>query len=235
MGQPASASGDLLRALLAAADAHLVFAQRLLLGGAPDDEEGGGACGGGAAAAAVDAACLDALCQAAVQAAALREKEPAGAAFGFLSHLLGVLNKGAAVDGATANGNGSGAAAAASAAAAHRCLVSRVDSLVRVLVLGACDTAPRQLLRALAGVLHALLTSPALGEASGQALLAALQAPGLPGVEAGLLQEGDAAAFAKVALRRPPLARGRFDALVMDFAAIPRGEGTGDALLAYEL
>jgi hypothetical protein len=51
----------------------------------------------------------------------------------------------------------------------------------------------------------------------------------------GLLKPSDCEAFAKLALKQPPLARGRFDALLMDFAAIPRGEGTSDALLAYEL
>lgn len=55
------------------------------------------------------------------------------------------------------------------------------------------------------------------------------------GMSAGLLKPADCEAFAKLALRQPPLSRGRFDALLMDFAAIPRGEGTSDALLAYEL
>jgi hypothetical protein len=258
-GAPPAASGDLLRALLACADAHLVFAPRLLLGGdAPDTADG--ADGAAPPPPPVDAACLDALAEAAVAAAGLREKEPAGAALTFLSHLLSAINKGigysgpaaapppaagplAAVAAAAAArvavaGNGMFGASpggAAAAAAAQRALAPRGPALVRALVLGAADTAPRQLLRPLAGVLYALLTSRALGEAAGAWLMDALRGPGLPGVEAGLLQEGDAATFAKAALRRPPLPRGRFDALVMDFAAIPRGEGTGDALLAYEL
>jgi len=224
-GAPLAASGDLLRALIAAADAHLVFAQRLLLGGAAGDEVAAGG------APSVEPACLDALCEAAVQAAGLREKEPASAAFGFLGHLLSVLNK--APSAYAANGTAAGAQLAA--AAVHRGLALRGEVLVRTLVLAAMDTAPRQLLRPLAGVLYALLTSPVLGDPAAQWLVTLLQSPGLPGVEAGLLQDGDTAAFAKAALRRPPLPRGRFDALVMDFAAIPRGEGTGDALLAYEL
>ncbi|WIA30246.1 hypothetical protein OEZ86_000336 [Tetradesmus obliquus] len=73
------------------------------------------------------------------------------------------------------------------------------------------------------------------GESGGQWLLAALQSQELPGMSAGLLKPADCEAFAKLALRQPPLSRGRFDALLMDFAAIPRGEGTCDALLAYEL
>ncbi|KAI8465208.1 MAG: armadillo-type protein [Monoraphidium minutum] len=222
-GQGAAASGDLLRALVAAGDAHLVFAQRLLLGGGGD-----GGDGGDGDAAPVAPACLDALCEAAVQAAGLREKEPAAAAFGFLAHLISVINK------APADGGGA-AAAAAPAAAAARALAPRGEALARALVLGVCDTAPRQLLRPLAGVLYALLTSPSLGPPGAAWLLAALQAPGLPGADAGLLQPADVEAFAKAALRRPSLPRGRFDALVMDFAAVPRGEGTGDALMAYEM
>ena len=192
-------------------DAHLVFAQRLLLGG------GGG--GGDDAPPAAAPGCVDALVEAAVQAAGLREKERAAAAFGFLSHLLGVLNKGSA-------------AGDPAAAAAHRALAPRGGALARALVGAAADTAHRQLLRPLAGTLYALVTSPALGAHAQGWLLAALVAPGGGGAA---LQEADAAAFARAALRQPPLPRGRFDALVMDFAAIPRGEGTGDALLAYEM
>lgn len=55
------------------------------------------------------------------------------------------------------------------------------------------------------------------------------------GMAAGLLKPSDCEAFAKLAVKQPALPRGRFDALLMDFAAIPRGEGTSDALLAYEL
>lgn len=54
-------------------------------------------------------------------------------------------------------------------------------------------------------------------------------------MSAGLLKASDCETFAKIALSQPPLSRGRFDALVMDFAAIPRGEGANDALLAYQL
>ncbi len=52
---------------------------------------------------------------------------------------------------------------------------------------------------------------------------------------AGLLKAEDCEAFARLALRQPPLPRGRFDALVSDFGAIARGEGLSDALLAHEL
>jgi hypothetical protein len=35
--------------------------------------------------------------------------------------------------------------------------------------------------------------------------------------------------------RRPPLPRGRFDALVGDLSAVLRGEAEADVLLAYEM
>ncbi|KAF8069517.1 IPO13 [Scenedesmus sp. PABB004] len=220
-GQPLSGSGDLLRALLALGDAQLVFARALLLGGAA----------------------LPQLFQWAVAGAALREKEPAGAALGFLAHLLAAAGKAceeaaaaAAVAGGGAPAPGSdGAAAAAAAGALQSCLAEHGERLARVLVLGAADTAPRQLLRALAGVLFQLLQPRVSGDAGRAWLLAALQAQDLPGMAAGLLKPGDCEAFAKCALRSPPLPRGRFDALVMDWGAIARGEGTSDALLAYEL
>lgn len=69
----------------------------------------------------------------------------------------------------------------------------------------------------------------------GPCAAAALRCYDYAGMSAGLLKSSDCEAFAKLALKQPPLTRGRFDALLMDFAAIPRGEGTSDALLAYEL
>ena len=41
--------------------------------------------------------------------------------------------------------------------------------------------------------------------------------------------------FLAIALKQPPLGRGRFDALVSDVAGIAAGEETLDALLAYEM
>ncbi len=50
-----------------------------------------------------------------------------------------------------------------------------------------------------------------------------------------MLQPEDRQRFCALALMRPMLPRGRFDALVADFAAVARGEATADVLLAYEL
>lgn len=259
-GQPLSASGDLLRALLAVGDAHLVFARQTVLG----------------------SAVLPAVFEWAMAASALREREPVNAALSFLSHLLAAAGK---LFAAAAEPGPDAAAAAAAASQLRGVLSAHGEGLVRTLLLAACDTAPRQLLRSLAGVLYQLLQGSLTGEAGGAWLLAALQLPDLPGacgsrrpwpggvarmhlyvhsavahalpalpaaaaaalrigiashrrcagMSAGLLKPADCEAFAKLALRRPPLPRGRFDALLMDFAAIPRGECTSDALLAYEL
>jgi hypothetical protein len=54
-------------------------------------------------------------------------------------------------------------------------------------------------------------------------------------MEASLLKPEDCRAFGAVALQERVLLRGRFDALVADFASIARGEGTADALLAYQM
>jgi hypothetical protein len=54
-------------------------------------------------------------------------------------------------------------------------------------------------------------------------------------VASGRLKPPDAEAFARLLLQEPMLPRGRFDALVCDFAGIPRGEATSDVLMAYDL
>jgi hypothetical protein len=54
-------------------------------------------------------------------------------------------------------------------------------------------------------------------------------------MEASLLKPEDCQAFVAIALQEQVLLRGRFDALVADFANIARGEGTSDALLAYQM
>ena len=66
-----------------------------------------------------------------------------------------------------------------------------------------------------------------------------LPSPPLPAAgsasEEQLLCGEDRARFCALACMRPMLPRGRFDALVADFAAVARGEATPDVLLAYEL
>lgn len=154
-GQPLSASGDLLQSLLSVADAHLVFARDLML----------------------SSSVVPAVFDWAVAAAALREREPVNASFSFLSHLLAAANKvfaAAAETGATQQ-------VQQQAALLQQGIAQHGEQLVRTLVLAACDTAPRQLMRALGGVLYQLLQTSLTGEAGRQWLLTALQAQDLPG------------------------------------------------------
>lgn len=162
-GQQLSAAGDLLRAFLAAADAHSVFARELFL----------------------ESPAMPQAFQWAIAAVALREKEPVNAALSFLSHLLGAMGK---VLAAAAEATAAGAAATpeqqsttAAAAQLQASLQSHGERLMQNLVLGACDTTPRQLLRALAGVLYQMLQVNLTGQAGQQWLLAALHAEDLPG------------------------------------------------------
>jgi len=55
------------------------------------------------------------------------------------------------------------------------------------------------------------------------------------GVADGRLTADDCRAFCTAALREPPLPAPLFAALLTDFAGIPRGEATSDALLAYQM
>jgi hypothetical protein len=186
-GQQLSASGDLLRGCLAVVDAYLTFARGMLL----------------------SSPTVPVALDWAVAAAGLREKEPVSASLGFLSHLLGAKAKvrgpgshspgGAAAAaaaaamaaraGAHANGGASPAAAAAvngdtddcGAAALQSVVAPKLEGLVSVLVLALCDTAPRQLLRALSNVLHLLLSSPVWRGPAATCFLRCLQSPDLPG------------------------------------------------------
>ncbi len=55
------------------------------------------------------------------------------------------------------------------------------------------------------------------------------------GVVDGRLSAEDCHAFCAAALADPLLPTSRYAALLTDFASIPRGEGTSDALLAYQM
>lgn len=158
-GQPLSASGDLLQSLLSVADAHLVFARDLML----------------------SSSTVPAVFEWAVAAAGLREREPANAAFSFLSHLLAAANKVFAAAAEAAAAQQPAGVVEQQAAVLQQCIAQQGQKLMRTLVLAACDTAPRQLMRALAGVLYQLLQASLTGEAGKQWLLAVLQAQDLPG------------------------------------------------------
>jgi len=159
-GQPLSESGDLLVSLLAVADAHLVFAREQFF----------------------SSSVLPPVFDWAIAAAGLREKEPAHAAFSLLSHLLAAASKifaAAAAD--TPALSEQQAPVARAAAMLHQCIAAQGERLTRTLVLAACDTAPRQLLRAMSNVLYQLLQSPAVSEAGAAWFLKVLQEQQLPG------------------------------------------------------
>ena len=192
-GQPLSACGDLLRGLLGVVDAYLVFARGLLLKNPPvltaaldwtlaaaglrEKEPASaafaflahlltaagkrGGAGGGAGSPAQAAA-----------AAAARGGHP----------LAGLLGRPAvAANGAVAQGGDVSEEDAAGVAALQGLVGGKLEVLVRVLVLGLCDTAPRQLLRPLSGVLYGLLTSDVWRVAAAGHLLSCLQSQELPG------------------------------------------------------
>jgi hypothetical protein len=50
-----------------------------------------------------------------------------------------------------------------------------------------------------------------------------------------VLSPEDLERVAALLVRRPPLPRGRFDALVADLSAVLRGEAGVDVILAYEM
>jgi hypothetical protein len=158
-GQPLSASGDLLQSLLSVADAHLVFARDLML----------------------SSNTVPAVFDWAVAAAALREREPVNASFSFLSHLLAAANKVFAAVTEAAASQQAVPGMEQQAALLQQGIAQHGEKLVRTLVLAACDTAPRQLMRALGGVLYQLLQPALTGDAGRQWLLTSLQAPDLPG------------------------------------------------------
>ena len=62
-------------------------------------------------------------------------------------------------------------------------LAAQGEGLVRALVRALCDTCPRRHLRALAGCLYQLLSSPWCGDAALQWLVSALRAHDLPGAQ----------------------------------------------------
>jgi hypothetical protein len=117
----------------------------------------------------------------AVAAVSLRERDPVNAALGFLSHLLAAANKVFTTAAAEAAGQQPGVGAEQQAALLQQGIAQHGKRLVRALVQAACDTAPRQLMRQMGGVLYQLLQPSLTGEAGRQWLLTALQAADLPG------------------------------------------------------
>eukprot|EP00899_Mesostigma_viride_P005090 jgi/Mesvir1/14582/Mv05258-RA.2 len=158
----------------------------------------------------------------------LKERDPVRAALVFLAYLLAPPDKqlrctqqwhahGGAVDSA---------------------LQQYGKPLVESLLRAAADSAPQALVRNVGGVLFALVAWAGAGAGRLDVLQAwlveALSAPDFPGVLDGTLTDVDKGRFCQCVLRRPSLPRGRFEAMVVDFGAVCRREGTIDALLMYQ-
>ncbi|GJP76706.1 hypothetical protein CLOP_g7172 [Closterium sp. NIES-67] len=107
--------------------------------------------------------------------------------------------------------------------------------VVSSLLLAAAGKAPRDLLRPIATALHHLILIPDLHPHLPNWLVTALRSPDFQKGVPEAVGEGELQLFCELLLRQPSLPRPRFEALVVDFAAICRSEGTVDALLGYQM
>ncbi|CAI5495847.1 unnamed protein product, partial [Closterium sp. Naga37s-1] len=107
--------------------------------------------------------------------------------------------------------------------------------VVSSLLLAAAGKAPRDLLRPIATTLHHLILLPDLHPLLPNWLVTALRSPDFQRGVPEAVGEGEMQLFCELVLRQPPLPRQRFEALVADFAALCRSEGTADALLGYQM
>ncbi|MEW5296974.1 MAG: hypothetical protein WDW36_000215 [Sanguina aurantia] len=204
---------ELLRALFAMADHYLLFARSTLL----------------------SSPALPSLIAWAAAGVCMREKEPAAQVLGFLGHLLALPDK---LTGGRTGGSGGGEEAelASQTARLEGCIHAAGPRLTHALVVSCCgSSSARQLLRPLAGCLSTLLNSQRMGQAAAAWLAESFGSPQLAALAPDLLQPSVCQRVCGLMLRRPPLNRGRFDALVSDFHGITTGEASADALVAYEM
>lgn len=166
-------------------------------------------------------AALPLLVQLAAAAAGLREADPVSRALELLSRLA-----------ATQEGLDEEGLTQTHLDAVHAVLATQGEALTARLLAALCDTCPRHLMRNAADVLRKLLGHPTLGRAAAGWLAAAAASGQLPGAAGGYLTPEDCAKFASLA---PRLAGPRFNALLVDFGKLARGENTSDVLLAYEM
>ncbi|KAK9804313.1 hypothetical protein WJX72_006272 [[Myrmecia] bisecta] len=177
-----------------------------------------------APAVALQSPDLPSLFRWAVEAVRLKEAEPVREALMFLSHFTSAPETHAAK-----------AHAQEYRSKAEQCMHQHGQPLTETLLWAAATTCPRHLLRLVSNLLHGLLADGAYGHPVRQWAKESLARPDFPGVAEGRWTAADLQRFCKVALEGPLLPAQRFAALLTDFANIPRGEGMGDTLLAYEL
>lgn len=164
---------------------------------------------------------LPLLVQLAAAAARLREADPVQHGLELLSRLAGA-----------GEGGEEDSAGEAPLGAVRGVLAASGEAVVGGLLAALCDTCPRHLMRNAADVLRKLLAHRALGGAAAGWLRGAATSGVLPGCSDGYLAADDCATFAALA---PGLAGPRFNALLVDFGLLARGQNTADVLLAYEM
>ena len=165
---------------------------------------------------------LPLLLQLAGAAARLREADPVARALDFAGRVIGMEASSGAEDGV----------GPAHVEAVRGVLGSQGKALVGALLAALCDTCPRHLMRNAADCVRQLMAHPALGAAAAGWLAAAAGSGQLPGAGDGHLTADDCASLAALA---PGLRGPRFNALLVDFGLLARGQNTSDVLLAYEL
>lgn len=178
------------------------------------------ACAVYAPAALWSSPALPALLQLAAAAVRLREADPVAHGLELVSRLV-ASHEHADDEGITP----------AHLQAVHSVLAAHGEALVAALLAAECDTCPRHLMRNAADCMRRLMANPALGQQAAGWLAAAASSGQLPGCGDGHLTPDDCARFAALA---PRLNGARFNALVVDFGLLARGQNTSDVLLAYE-
>lgn len=165
---------------------------------------------------------LPTLLQLAGAAVRLREADPVARALEFMGRVIGA-------EGSPSGEDGVGPA---HLEAVRGMLAGQGEALVGALLAALCDTCPRHLMRNAADCVRQLLGHPVLGAAAAGWLATAAGSGQLPGVSDGHLAPDDCATLATLA---PGLRGPRFNALLVDFGLLARGQNTSDVLLAYEL
>lgn len=165
---------------------------------------------------------LPLLLQLAAAAARLRETDPVSHALELVGKVVGAHRAAEEDEGVTQ----------AHLDAVHAVLAGQGEALTAALLAALCDTCPRHLMRPAADCLRKLLVHPTLGQAARGWLAAAAGSGQLPGVAGGYLSADDCSTFVALA---PGLQGLRFNALVVDFGLLARGQNTSDVLLAYEM
>eukprot|EP00884_Botryococcus_braunii_P018983 jgi/Botrbrau1/5769/Bobra.0134s0036.1 len=117
----------------------------------------------------------------------------------------------------------------------EKCLKQEGKEVLRRLLWAAAETCPPQLAPLTADPLLWLITHSMFGEASRRWVFDILASADFPGHKNGRATMEDCSLFCELVLKTPPLSPRWFAALLRDFGSLCQGEGTSDALLAYQL